>query len=319
MYSYNTMSSSQPAKQERKRSSLFGPLVLIGVGIMLLLGNLDVLDLNFWQLLFRFWPIFLIGAGLDILLGRRANGGFLIVLLLLLGLIFGAIWLGYVETTTPFGVVHGEVVSQPLNGAARADVKIATSVSQMRLAAGEGLNDALLGGNVALHPNEELDRQFSVEAGTAQYTLQSSSRSLILPSFGRSNEGMWDLQLNRLVPTELTVSTGVGSAILDLQQLNLTGLQVDAGVGKVEITLPLAGNFEGEINGGVGGITIKVPDTMAVRIEASTGIGSINVDSSLLKDGNVYQSPSYETAANRVNLTVSGGIGAIAVEQVGLR
>ncbi|MCB0184562.1 MAG: hypothetical protein KDE31_09860, partial [Caldilineaceae bacterium] len=105
----------------------------------------------------------------------------------------------------------------------------------------------------------------------------------------------------------------------DLQQLNLTGLQVDAGVGKVEITLPLAGNFEGEINGGVGGITIKVPDTMAVRIEASTGIGSINVDNSLIKDGNVYQSPAYETAANRVNLTVSGGIGAIAVEQVGLR
>lgn len=314
---YSTM--SQPVKQERSRSSLFGPMVLIGVGIMLLLANLDVLDLNFWQLLFRFWPVFLIGAGLDILLGRRANGGLLIALMLILGLIFGAIWLGYVETSTPFGIVHGESVSQLLNGASRADVKIATSVSQMRLEAGDSLNDTLLGGNVALHPNEELERQFTVEAGTAHYTLQSSSRSLILPSFGRSNDGIWDLQLNRFIPTNLTVSTGVGSAILDLQQLSLTGLQVDAGVGKVEITLPAAGIFEGEINGGVGGITIKVPDTMAVRIEASTGIGSINVDSNFIEDGNIYQSPGYGSAGNRISLTVSGGIGAIYVESLGLQ
>jgi len=307
---------SQPVKEVSKKTSLFGPMVLIGVGIMLLLGNLDVLDLNFWQLLFRFWPVFLIGAGLDILLGRRANGGVLIALMMILGLIFGAIWLGYVETTTPFGVVHGESVSQLLNGASRADVTIATSVSQMRLEAGADVNDALLGGTVALHPNEELERSFAIEGGTAQYKLQSSTRSLILPSFGRSNDGSWDLQLNRLTPTNLTVSTGVGSAILDLQQVNLTGLQVDAGVGKVEITLPLAGNFEGEINGGVGGIMVYVPDTMAVRIEASTGIGSINVDNSFVRDGNVYQSATYETAANRINLTVSGGIGAIDVERV---
>lgn len=314
---YSTM--SQPVKQEKGRSSLFGPMVLIGLGIMLLLSNLDVLDLNFWQLLFRFWPVFLIGAGLDILLGRRANGGFLIVLLVVLGLIFGAIWLGYVQTTTPFGVVHGERVSQLLDGASRADITIATSVSRMKLEAGTDLDGALLDGDVALHPNEELERSFSVESGTALYRLESSSRSLILPSFGRSNDGLWDLQLNRLTPTNLAVSTGIGSAVLDLQRLNLTGLQVDAGVGKVEITLPLAGTFEGEINGGVGGITIKVPESMAVRIEASTGIGSINVDSRLIEEGNVYQSPAYDTAANRINLTVSGGIGAIDVEMVGLR
>lgn len=313
---YSTM--SQPVKQERSKTSLFGPMVLVGLGIMLLLSNLDVLDLNFWQLLFRFWPVFIIAAGLDILLGRRANGGLLIALFLVLGLVFGAIWLGYVETSTPFGVVHGESVSQPLNGASRADVTIATSVSQMRLEAGVDLNDALLGGNVALHPNEELEREFSVEGGTAQYKLQSSTRSLILPSFGRSNDGLWDLQLNRLTPTNLTVSTGVGSAILDLKELNLTGLQVDAGVGKVEITLPAAGYFAGEINGGVGGITIKVPSTMAVRIEATTGLGSINVDNSFLEDGNIYQSPTYATAANRTDLTVSGGIGAITVEPVAL-
>ncbi len=310
---YSTM--SQPIKQEKSRSSLFGPIVLIGLGIMLLLGNLDVINLNFWELLFRFWPIFLIAAGLDILLGRRANGGALIALMLILGVIFGAIWLGYVETTAPFGAVHGESVRQTLDGASLAEVTIASSVSQMRLAAGSGV-DALLDGNIVLHPNEELESDFAIDAGTAHYTLESGSRSLILPSFGHSNDGMWDLHLNRLIPVDLNVSTGVGSATLNLQELTLKGLKVDAGVGKVEITLPDTGNFKAEINGGVGGIAIKVPATIAVRIEASTGIGSVRVDGDYTRQGNIYQSANYDTALNRIELTVTGGIGSLTVEQV---
>ncbi len=310
---YSTM--SQPIKPEKGRSSLFGPIVLIGLGIMLLLGNLDVINLNFWELLFRFWPIFLVAAGLDILLGRRANGGALIALMLLLGVVFGAIWLGYVETTVPFGAVRGESVVQTLDGASLAEVTIASSVSQMRLAAGQGV-ETLLDGTIALHPNEELEREFTVDAGTAHYTLESGSRSLILPSFGRSNDGMWDLHLNRLIPTDLTVSTGVGSATLNLQALTLKGLKVDAGVGKVEITLPDTGNFKAEINGGVGGIVIKVPATIAMRIEASTGLGSVRVDGDYIREGNIYQSANYATALNRVDLTVTGGIGSLTVEQI---
>jgi hypothetical protein len=309
---------SQPVKQEKSRTSLFGPIVLIGLGIMLLLANLDVINLNFWELLFRFWPIFLIAGGLDIMLGRRASGGALIGLLLILGVIFGTIWLGYVETTTPFGTVRGESIRQPLDGTAVADITLASSVSLMRLQAGSSV-DALVDGQIALHPNEELQRDFAVDAGTAHYTLISSSRSLILPSFGRSNDGMWDLRLNRLVPMNLTVSTGVGSATLDLRQLNLTGLKVDAGVGKVEVTLPATGNFAAEINGGVGEIMIKVPATLAVRINASTGIGSVRVDDEYTKQGNLYQSANYETASNRIDLTVAGGIGALTVEQMTLQ
>ncbi|MEZ4620659.1 MAG: DUF5668 domain-containing protein [Caldilineaceae bacterium] len=313
MYSYGTM--SQPAKPEKSKSSMFGPIVLVALGILLLLSNLDVINLNFWELLFRFWPVFLIGAGLDILLGRRAQGGPLIVLMLILGLIFGAIWLGYVDSTTPFGAVHGESVVQPLNGASSAEVIIASSVSQMRLGAATEL-DALVSGNVTLHPNEELNRDFTVDGGTAHYTLESGSRSVILPSFGRSEDGLWDLQVNRAVPTNLSVSTGVGTAQLDLHQLTLTGLKVEAGVGKVEVTFPASGNFAAEINGGVGGIMLHIPDTLAVQIEASSGIGSVRIDNAYDRDGNIYTSPGYETATNRVDLKVTGGIGALSVDQI---
>lgn len=311
---YGTM--SQQAKPEKKRSSMFGPVVLIGLGVLLLLSNLDIIDLNFWQLLFRFWPAFLIGAGLDILVGRRAQGGSVIVLLVILGLIFGAIWLGYIDGSTPFGMVKGEPISQSVAGASRAEIVIESSMSQMRVGASTDAL-ALIDGNIALHPNEELTRDFAVLGGTASYRLESGSRSLILPSFGRSEDGLWDLTLNRTLPMNLQISTGVGTSELDFRELNLVGLTVETGVGKADVTLPAFGVLDATVTGGVGGITIQIPATMAARIEAHAGIGSVRVDGDFIEEDGVYVSPGYVNAAHRVNLTVEGGIGAITIDELG--
>ena len=309
MYSYNT-----EKKVEKKRTSLFGPIVLIGLGILLLLSNVGALNLDFWQLLFRFWPIFLIAAGLDILFGRRANGGALITLMLLLGLVFGGIWLGYVDAA-PFENVQGEQFSQALEGAQRAIVTIESSMSQMKIGASDN-NSALVEGAVALHHNEELSKDFVVTNGIATYTLTSDTRSFILPTFGRDADGLWELHLNRGLPLDLNVSTGVGSATLDLTTLDIADLQVHAGVGKVAITLPTQGLFAAKIQGGVGEITVLIPTTLAARIDAKAGLGSVRVEGDFEQNGSVYASANYESSINRVDLVVEGGIGALTVRQV---
>ena len=308
---YGTM--SQQAKPETRKASMFGPMVLIGLGILFLLSNLNVIDLNFWELLFRFWPVFLIAAGLDILLGRRSSGAPLVGLMLILGLIFGAIWLGYIETSTPFGAVKGEQVNQSLAGAARANISIESNISQMQVSAGADALD-LINGDITLHPNEELTKDFGVLGGTASYILQSGSRSLILPNFGRNESGFWNLQLNRTIPIDLQISTGVGSSTLDLTQLNLSSLVVETGIGEAEVTLPATGSFDATIKGGVGGITIYVPPTMAAQIEAAASIGSVRVVGDYAQEAQIYTSPNYASAINRVHLVVEGGIGAISVE-----
>lgn len=124
-------------------------------------------------------------------------------------------------------------------------------------------SDALVEGAVALHHNEELSKDFVVTDGVANYTLTSDTRSFILPTFGRDADGLWDWRLNRDLPIELTVSTGVGSATLDLTHLDIAALQVTAGVGKVAITLPTQGSMSAKIQGGVGEITVLIPATLA--------------------------------------------------------
>src|SRR3990172_5801485 len=75
------------------RSSLVGPVILIGFGVILLLNNLGLLSWTIWDTLFRLWPVILIAIGLDILIGRRSLWGSLLSAALVLAILGGAIWL----------------------------------------------------------------------------------------------------------------------------------------------------------------------------------------------------------------------------------
>lgn len=299
---------------EKRHGSLFGPIVLIGLGVLLLLSNFGVLNFNLWELLFRFWPLFLVAAGLDLLLGRRTNSGALVALVVIVGLVIGGVWLGYVQSNA-FEAVTGQTLHQALEGAQRAEITIESSISQMQIAAGAP-STQLVEGAVSLHNNEELKTDFAVEDGVARYTLKSDSQSFILPSFGRREDGLWDLKLNGATPTDLSISTGVGSAKLNLAQLMLTGLDVSTGVGEVEITLPESGVFDAAIEGGVGKIVVLVPDTLAAQITADAGIGSVTIDGDYIHRGDTYISPNFDGAENRVTLAIGGGVGPVTVRQV---
>ena len=72
--------------------------------------------------------------------------------------------------------------------------------------------------------------------------------------------------------------------------------------------------MQARISGGVGNTTIAILAGMAARIEATSGFGSVNVNSTFEYEGKVYISHGYEGAGNRVDLHVTGGIGAINIE-----
>lgn len=57
-------------------------LILVGIGVLVILGNLGVLD-NFWGLLTTYWPVILIIAGVFNLVSNPAGkvGGFLVLIL----------------------------------------------------------------------------------------------------------------------------------------------------------------------------------------------------------------------------------------------
>jgi hypothetical protein len=59
---------------------------------------------------------------------------------------------------------------------------------------------------------------------------------------------------------------------------------------------------------------LTVPDGMAAKIQGSMGLGTVTVDESRFpRTGEGWASADYETASDRVDITVAGGFGSVRV------
>lgn len=79
----------------RFRGSVFGPIILITIGVIFLLNNLGVLEGDVWSMVLLFWPVILIAIGLDSILRREGLVG--AVFLIGLGTVFLLSNFGYLN------------------------------------------------------------------------------------------------------------------------------------------------------------------------------------------------------------------------------
>lgn len=301
-------------EQKRRRVSLVGPVILIGLGIVILLNNMGVLAWSVWEVIFRLWPILLIAAGLEIILSRLSVWGSLLALVLTVAILTGGLWLLRTDIGTG-QVVAGEEVRQALGGATRAEVVIKPGVGSLHIEAlPESAN--LVEGVIRVGRGQRVRRDFAVVGKTATLTLQSEGTTFG-PFIGWDDQRSWELGLAPEVPLELEVSFGVGQADIDLTDLTVDNLKVNAGIGQTTVTLPYEGRFQAKIEGAIGKTVVVIPAGMAARIHVSAGLAARDLPTAYQRQGDVYTSPGYATAENRVDLEVSQAIGKVTIRHSG--
>ncbi len=304
-------------RRRHRGGTFFGPVVLIGLGVVFLLHNLGLGDWDAWTLIQRFWPILFVAAGLDIWFGRRSVLNALWLIAVTVVLLF-AIGFGLRLAEDQFRIgweVAPVEISQPVGDVSQAEVTIQLAVGTLRL---EALPESapLVAGTIYADKTTEPDMSFHQSDDTAYFVLRQAQVQLA-PLFERwDGESAWRLGLNRDIPMRLSVATGVGLSELDLSQLTLTDLRVQAGVGQTTVTLPANGQLQAHIQGGLGDLIIQIPKGMAARIENQSGLVETQIRGDYTFRDGVYRSPGYDAAENRVDLTVSGGAGLIKIRQV---
>jgi hypothetical protein len=308
--------------QRHTRGGVVGPTLLIAAGIFFLLSNLGVISWSFWDAAWRLWPIVLIAIGLDLLIGRRSIWSSLLVLLVTIGfLAAGFFWL--VTSDSLGGGSVSDAISQSLSGAESAEVEINFGVGRVTVGALPAGSEELITGSIERPEEIRVEQSFDVTDDVAHYRLQTegSVRSVqSIPFFGPGDDNWrWDMQLNRDVPLRLTLDTGVGETTLDLRQLLVETINVDTGVGQTTVILPGQGEIEASVSGGVGELVIELPEGVAARIESDTGLGNTDIADVFERNGDVYESPGYDDALDRINLSLSAGIGQVTVRTYGGR
>ncbi|MEM5773885.1 MAG: LiaF domain-containing protein [Anaerolineaceae bacterium] len=210
-------------------------------------------------------------------------------------------------------MIGGEVltypVSEPLGMASSAEFEIYTGSGNLTVD-GQADIDMLAGGSL----------QYQEKWGSPAQTLEmNSSKATFTLTWGERKACTaaleWLVNLNPAVAADLTARSGGGNISLDLTGMNLTSVFTETGGGNVEVTLPeQMSTLNVTAKSGAGNVVVTIPAGAAARIHASTGVGQIIIDPRFVKiDDQTYQSADYETAANRVELTLGSGAGNVEV------
>jgi hypothetical protein len=338
----------KPAR-ERSSRSVMGPVLLIAVGVLFLLDNLNVLPPPNWLAALRFWPLLLIFIGLNVLAvqARPPLGTTLSLLLTLAALaVFGYLLLAGapgavlsrlgVETAAP--ELREQTFEVGLDGATSADVTLNLSRFPTTVAVLED-GDQLIAGRIATYgavdvqPSSDASGRVEVEVGE-----EGGGTWFLDPRTWVSAGGEWDIRLNPDTPTDLHIDAGNASATAQLEELTLTSLTLDAGNGGVtaalppgeydiradggngslRVTLPDGGGQELRLDGGNGGVTILLPENVAARVEYNEGNGDVAVDDRFERvsgdnDEGVYETTGYEDATGHVLMYIDSGNGSVTI------
>jgi hypothetical protein len=259
-----------------KRNNIFWGTVLIIAGILLYLQTQGVITNVFRY----FWPLALILLG-------------------------GWIILNVYWRPSPSDV---ESFSIPLSGAKSARIKFAHGAGQIEISGGAPLGQALVGSAASgMNRESRLDGdrlEVKVEAGPS-----------FVPFVGPS-EGVWRFRLTQEVPLTLIVEAGASSLNIDLKDVLATRVELKTGASSSNVVMPARGVSLLDVDAGAASVSVRIPENTAARICMKEGVSSINVDTNRfpLLDSGFYQSPGFDTAADRTEINIEAGLGSISVK-----
>ncbi len=302
-------------------------LLLIGVGVLLLLRQADVISEDVSLL-----PIVLMGVGGYLLIervvaGGRGGAGF-VVPLVLVAIGLGALLrdtgtiddddavVAMVAIAIGVGLILGAFPSRhrgaqeraevALAGATRARVEIDHGAGELRIrshpGAGNLVEGTFLGG---------VDVRQQREGDLLDVTLRARPWGIPWSRPGRLD---WSVTFARQVPLDLTLKTGASRTEADLSDMLVEALRIDTGASSTRVTIPGSGRPQVRIHGGAAEIRVRVPDRMAAEIEVRGGLSSVRVDEVRFpRSGGVYRSADYDEAPGRADIVIEAGAANIEV------
>jgi hypothetical protein len=304
-----------PETDRRPSRSIWGAVVLIALGALLLLANLG-LGFNPWMVLARFWPLILIFLGIGGLIDyfrvrSDPNAASIrtsvpviavIAIVVLVGLAFAHHHRVRAKT------VH-EDRSVDLGGATSVHAHINMPAGQLTISSG---GPALLGAHFD-YTDSDGDPQvnYDVAGGVGDLEISQTQPTVHI---GNSNN-TWQLNFANNVPLDLSLDMGAGQGDVNLDGLDVTNLKINLGAGQMDVDLRGARttDLDADIEGGVGQGTIHLPKDVGVRVHADGGLGSIDTHG-LTRDGDDYVNDALGKSPATIHLKVEGGVGSIDLD-----
>lgn len=250
-------------------------VALAASGVLLLLSNLGLVPEGI-----SLWPVVLIAIGVVVLTAGLQRGA----------------------DATP------ETAAVPLDGADEARLVLKHGAGVLDVA-GAAQSGHLFDGSFAGGVRQDLQR----EGDRLQVTLRHPADPDRLV---RQHRGLrWTLALTREVPVDLELQTGASRVSLNLEAHPVRHLRVQTGASEVDVRLPARGRCTARVSAGAAEVRLHVPQGVAASIASRSALASVDIDEARFPAwGGGYRSPDYDTADDRVDVELEGGVASFRVD-----
>ncbi|MBN2502507.1 MAG: DUF4097 family beta strand repeat protein [Anaerolineales bacterium] len=282
--------------------SIFWPMIMIGLGVIWLLANFEIIPpVNWWTLL-NLWPLALVALGLQIMFGSgRPWLGNLLSFFLVLGVI-GVLILAPSLGWTPGGQLITEQFSEPLDGAEGAIVRLDMDYGDTSLGALSDSNDLIdvkitHGGTVS----------FSAVGGdrrTVSLDLDARNGQFLFINPAAIGETVSEIGLSPDVPIDLEIDHGSGQGEYALEELQLTDLEIDMSSGDVAADLP-AGDYAVSVDVSSGAVDFA--GAAGSDLDVTMDVSSGRLDFSFAEQTNAKV--EVDLSSGSVNIELPEGVG----------
>lgn len=288
---------------------------LLGLGIIWLLVNLNILELNIFGALFKLWPLLFIVVGVSIIFKNNP------VVKALSWLSFIVVILSYgtyYKNDSPFKNRHSENIQiTEESGDSRASVISESMRTGLKTGSLEldvaGLGLKLASGNdrlIEATSNDKLwDHKINYSNDNENVSIKlEGGRSSILNQKSKD----YEIKLNKDILWDISLDTGATGGTLDLSDLKVNRLEIDSGA--VSYRIILGGNIptmDVKLDSGASNFDIEIPSgDIGVRVNFDGGLNSTNLNSlGWKKNGSTYESPNYSSAKSKINIDSDMGLG----------
>jgi hypothetical protein len=256
----------------RRHRSIFGPLLLIGLGAVLLAVNLGLLESVQLLNLVRLWPLVLVGMGINLLFQRQPWVGNLTALLIVGGAVLFLFYAPRLNLSTPGGEMLVEDFSEPLGAAQSAEVNLNIDRGAL-LVAGQVNPGSLFDARVEHNQRVTFEARGETDKSI---TLRLDAEPFEFFDFFSGAQISTTVGLAPGIPLDLDLNLGAGGGTLDLAALTLARLEASTGSGTLTLALP-AGEYPSELRSGSGGLTVNVAPDAVLALSANVGSGRITL------------------------------------------
>jgi hypothetical protein len=278
----------------------------------------------------RLWPLVLVGIGLGLILSRTPAyfvGG--LVVAACLGLVLGSLFAvgpqvgcnhasGSTTTLTRDGSFSGSADVNLELQCGTANVTTSTDDRwHVRTTNSNGTNPSIDFSSGALSLTSGRQGDWLSGRGDDTWDVALPTSQPIGLSFS-VNGGDARLNLGGVSLTSASFSLNAGALHADLTNARVANLSISTNVGSSSVILDGSSSVSGSISTNVGSTDLCYPAQLGVRLRVSESLASGNYSAAgLVRVGDAWQTPNYDTAASKADLSVSTSVGSLTLNPSG--